>query len=191
MSNNSSVFDRLYSHQTSSSRAKRKVQTLSEYRTTPKAVPVQRSRPQKPLNPKTKNEATSPVAKKKIELALKTRLFCSSKYHPKSGFSQLSVHGLHLHSAFQDYEKGSLSPGVLAGRIIEALFFRDFMDGKRWDIDSPVVEEMEAGVLYQASKEATWDWKDIYSVATAKGKVRFSLEENEIRVVDYSYYVAG
>ena len=86
------------------------------------------------------------------------------------------------------------------------------MPGKHWDIDPASVSRLadgttsdeEAGgggggndddndvvVRFQAEKEATWDWKDIYSVASAKGRICFYRQRKEICVENYSYYVAG
>lgn len=40
-----------------------------------------------------------------------------------------------------------------------------------------------------SDKQAVWDWKDTYSVATAKCTIKVSSEQ--ICIDDYSYYVAG
>ena len=100
----------------------------------------------------------------------------------------------------------------IAYAVIEALFQRDFRPGKRWDIDGatvtalpvPETETNSVFALFEVEKSATWDWKDIYSVAQAKGRIRFSsttaaatavpaspASSLTIIVEDYSYYVAG
>jgi len=40
-------------------------------------------------------------------------------------------------------------------------------------------------------KQEIWDWKDVFSVAMAKGLVRIMVGEKTITVEGYSYYVAG
>lgn len=53
-------------------------------------------------------------------------------------------------------------------------------------------ESSDDGVIkFKAEKDATWDWKDIYSVASAKGTICFFSDHHEIRVDEYSYYAAG
>jgi hypothetical protein len=89
--------------------------------------------------------------------------------------------------------------------------------GKHWDVDCATVhclsilpvsaehgdgytDEKDASssgprtttlALFAAEQSATWDWKDIYSVAQAKGKIRFTTPGTTIHVEDYNYYVAG
>jgi hypothetical protein len=142
----------------------------------------------------------------------KFRLLCSSKYHPNSGFSELSPSSLHLVSDLYRFENGDLEQRQLATCIIDALWNRDFSNGKHWDIDSASVsavaaaagpntnasiegeqeyEEDDDGGCWKVSKSATWDWKDIYAVAESKGLIRFRMDAREIRIANYSYYVAG
>lgn len=91
-----------------------------------------------------------------------------------------------------DYELGTESAATLAQKIVELLFERDFDgDEEKWDIASAVASVVEENVCYDVSKEATWNHRDdIYSVATAKARIRLQ-GDNEIRVEGYSYYVAG
>ena len=49
----------------------------------------------------------------------------------------------------------------------------------------------EGVVRYEYSKEAIWDWKDIYSVAAAKAVFVLDRKHNTIQVLNYTYYVAG
>jgi hypothetical protein len=102
---------------------------------------------------------------------------------------------------------------VVAIAVANALWARDFRPGKHWEIESttaqPVVDGTSlkngssSGVGWTLHKSATWDWKDIYSVATLQGRVRFvppTVDDDDeyddtcvvtVRLEDYSYYVAG
>ncbi len=124
------------------------------------------------------------------------KLTYTSKYDKKNpkAVLPLNPHTLKISSQFASYEHGQMNEQRLAHDLIEALFYRDFMDGKRWDID-PAYATLESSgdgvIIYKAEKEATWDWKDIYAVASAKGMICFYADRQEIRVENYSYYVAG
>mmetsp|Transcript_18114 Transcript_18114/g.41900 ORF Transcript_18114/g.41900 Transcript_18114/m.41900 type:complete len:242 (-) Transcript_18114:92-817(-) len=120
-----------------------------------------------------------------------TKVLISSKRHPKTGYARVDISVLRLSDTLRDYEAGELSQTKVASEIIEAFFRRDFIPGTHWDIDPTVVNELEDGVLFNVSKEATWDWKDIYSVASAKATIRFLPNQHEIRVEEYIYSVAG
>lgn len=89
-------------------------------------------------------------------------------------------------------DSNNYSPNSVAKLIIELLFDRDF-DGKkedRWDVDSASVEQKdETPASFQVEKAATYNHKDIYSVATSKATIVFG--EREILIQNYSYYVAG
>jgi hypothetical protein len=127
------------------------------------------------------------------------KLFCSSKHDKAATLHELSIHALKLGPAFAAYEAGTQSSQILARDIITALFARDHMEGKHWDYDTAtarrpsLAEDVNPneGEAWYAEKEATWDWKDIYSVATAKGTVRFLPNEEKIQVEQYSFYAAG
>jgi hypothetical protein len=97
-----------------------------------------------------------------------------------------------------DYELGILSAHNLAIGMVDELFHREFT-GKapKWDIDSAVATaQVDDSKVFDVSKEATYNHKDIYSVASSKARIRF--EESDgggehvvIRIEGYSYYVAG
>jgi len=115
------------------------------------------------------------------------------KRNPKE-IRPLSSQNLNISQFLYHFEQGKLSEHQFSHDIIEALFKRDFMPGKRWDID-PAWVSLEGGegnvVKFKAEKQATWDWKDIYAVASAKGTICFFPDKHEIRVQEYSHYVAG
>ena len=123
-------------------------------------------------------------------------------------FTKLSLNREEIYKKLYDFESGLVSGRALVLVIIDTLFYRDFMPGKHWDIDSAVVSELsnlnssnsisnggEDVQTFSAEKEATWDWKDIYSVASAKAIIKIisnkSSGERHVYVDEYSYYVAG
>lgn len=120
-------------------------------------------------------------------------LASTSKYDSKS--KSLDPQLLNVSSELYSFEQGHMDEHTFALKLIEAMFNRDHMRGKHWDYDpaSAVKEESEDDgfVKFLAEKEATWDWKDIYSVASAKGTISFFSERHEIRVENYSYCAAG
>ena len=69
--------------------------------------------------------------------------------------------------------------------------------GKHWDRDgsscSRIDDDTGNGeyVAYKCSCSATWDWKDIYSVATSKATIRVFVNRPLIHVVGYKYNVTG
>lgn len=207
----SSVFDRLFSQATISSAQKRvgktaaaghehstarrkpgkkviskKEETVSQSSMKTANVTAPENAHPDPPPPKTKQSMVDGLSR-----STSIRLLCSSKYSPDQGFSEISVASLNLFKILRNYEDGDVSQREVAKKIIEALWDRDFMTGERWSVDSACVREHEENGLYVAEKEATWDWKDIYAVATAKGNVRFLDHLKEIRIEMYSYYCAG
>ncbi|CAJ1936505.1 unnamed protein product [Cylindrotheca closterium] len=109
---------------------------------------------------------------------------------------------LKLSAELHSFDQGEMDARRFACHLIAALFRRDHMAGRHWDYDAPSANPItESGAeennsnntiqRFKVEREATWDWKDIYSVATAKGTISFNTETNEIRLEDYSYYAAG
>jgi hypothetical protein len=108
--------------------------------------------------------------------------------------SPLSPQELKVGSILDDFELGLVDEQTVAHKIITALFQRDFMQGKYWDIASATASRIEGDdgvVKYEALKKAAWDWNDIHSVASAKGTICFFQKDEAIRVEEYSYCVAG
>lgn len=102
-----------------------------------------------------------------------------------------------LEKMLHKYETGSVAQDAVAGCIIHTLFSRDFTgDGSHWCRDGWTCEAVERDEdttekLFTCQESATWDWKDIYSVASAKARIAFSQDRREIRVEGYQYYCAG
>ena len=122
------------------------------------------------------------------------KLLCSDKYNPERGYTELSPISLSLGQDLCSYMTKEIGPQQMAQKIIQALFQRDFGVKKdtRWDVDpAHAVPKDDDNIVFEAEQQATWDWKDIYSVASSKGKIRFLDNDNIIRIEGYSYYVAG
>jgi hypothetical protein len=122
-------------------------------------------------------------------------LTCTSKSDTNSpkAVSPLSPQELKVGSILDDFELGLVDEQTVAHEIITALFQRDFVPGKYWDIASATASRIEGedGVVkYAVVKEAAWEWKDINSVASAEGIIWFFQKDEAIRVEEYSYYVA-
>lgn len=136
---------------------------------------------------------------------------CRTKVEKKEEkpYSTLPLGALpEIRKAMHDFESGaSITERQLAYEIISQLFYRDFMPGRHWDVDPATVTEMSGAtkdldgddnslktediVWFAAEKEATWDHKDIYSVASAKAVIKISRQLHLVVVDEYSYYVAG
>lgn len=235
MSNDRSVFARLFSHETAASSLRKNSKNkshisihsnkISQSNTISKFASKQQGhdardvdnhkilKKKKDLQLSTSKSSSSKLnesrEKKMITMKPKVsqnystsgiKLLISSKYNPEYGFSQLNPHGLGLNSFLCQYEEGSLSSSFVAKEIIEALFYRDHMAGKRWDIDPSYVEETkdedigdngDNDGIFIATKEATWDHKDIYAVSTAKATIYFFRKKGVIKIDKYSFYTAG
>jgi hypothetical protein len=130
----------------------------------------------------------------------KYKILKSEKYHPEFGLEEVHPDDLYLKETLQCFEDGDISNEEIAVLIIEALFEKDFENGDHWEIDAGTAREMEedeggGGDLedraFVVKRQARLDWNDLYSVAAAKGTIIIDPEKNEIRVENYSYFVAG
>lgn len=91
--------------------------------------------------------------------------------------TRLDSASLKLSVELNSSDNGETDARRFASYLIAASFDRDHMEGRHWDYDppsaSPLASSDDENILrFQAEKEATWDWKDIYSVATAKGTIK-------------------
>lgn len=124
-------------------------------------------------------------------------LHIRSKEEKKEGkfYSDLNITRADFRKQVDLYHSGKISAHALAFDVINALFERDFTPGAHWEIGTATLDELEDGEMegqfecFGAEKEAVWDWKDIYSVATAKATIKIS--SGDIYIDEYSYYVAG
>jgi hypothetical protein len=134
------------------------------------------------------------------ELQCKYKIFKTEKYHPEYGEQEVNPDDLYLKETLECFERGEISNEEIAVLIIEALFELDFSHGEHWEIDDGTARELEEdeggggdlkGRAFAVKRQARLDWNDLYSVAASKGTVVVVPEKNEIRVENYSYFVAG
>jgi len=130
----------------------------------------------------------------------KFKLLLSDKYHPENDWQELDVVDLKLVDSLVSFESNEFSNERLSVLIIEALFRRDFKDGDHWEVDPGTAREAEDdemdgrdldGRAFVVKQQARWDSEKHYSVAAAKGTVTIWPETDEIRMENYSYFVAG
>lgn len=124
----------------------------------------------------------------------------SEKYHPQFGFEPVNPDEIFLTETLVAFENGEISNQEIAVLLIEALFEKNFENGDHWEIDAGTARELEEdeggggdleGRAFVVKRQARLDWNDLYSVAAAKGNIIISPEKKEIRVENYSYFVAG
>mmetsp|Transcript_13867 Transcript_13867/g.20164 ORF Transcript_13867/g.20164 Transcript_13867/m.20164 type:complete len:1074 (-) Transcript_13867:53-3274(-) len=124
----------------------------------------------------------------------------SEKYHPQIGFEPVNPDDIFLTGTLLAFESGEISNQEIAVLLIEALFEKDFENGGHWEVDAGTARELEEdeggggdmeGRSFVVKRQARLDWNDLYSVAAAKGNIIISPEKKEIRVENYSYFVAG
>ena len=116
------------------------------------------------------------------------RILISSKYDAPMELKPLSPAPPALSAAIDKFCSGTLSAADLASSAIEELFERDFVDGKHWSRDG-CSRTIQPDGSFLCSASATWDWKDIYSVA--KSTAVIYVDPTELRITSYSYYVSG
>ena len=128
------------------------------------------------------------------------KILKSEKYHPEYGLQEIHPDELYLKETLQCFEDGDISNEEMAILLIEALFEKDFENGEHWEIDAGTARELEedeggGGDLedraFVVKRQARLDWNDLYSVAAAKGTIIIDPDNHEIRVENYSYFVAG
>lgn len=124
----------------------------------------------------------------------------SEKYHPEFGFQDVNPEEIFLTETLLAFEEGEISNQEMAVLLIEALFEKNFENGDHWEIDAGTARELEEdeggggdleGRAFVVKRQARLDWNDLYSVAAAKGSIIICPDEKEIRVENYSYFVAG
>ncbi|KAL7532430.1 hypothetical protein ACHAWF_004134 [Thalassiosira exigua] len=184
------VFDRLYKQETAASRAHH--------------LPEK----SQPLSPKKVNYLPPPSLLKRIgekpqhapPIPIKMNLHIRTMEEKKNGkpYAELDLPGSDLRNEqINLFHSGKISAHALAFDVITELFHRDFVPGAHWEIGTAVLGELdplrgtegEQIEVFEVEKEAIWDWKDIYSVATAKATIKISTES--VEVDEYLYYVAG
>mmetsp|Transcript_28173 Transcript_28173/g.82793 ORF Transcript_28173/g.82793 Transcript_28173/m.82793 type:complete len:94 (-) Transcript_28173:344-625(-) len=86
------------------------------------------------------------------------------------------------------FVKGSVDERTVAAKLIEKLFEREFMGGKRWDVSSAHASPVSENT-FACEKIAEYDWKDINAEASAKATITITKEL--IKIENYGYYCAG
>lgn len=127
-----------------------------------------------------------PLALTSIINILKSSSERPQDFYPWSCYCSSTV------TSFQEFKEGKLSKSKLASIIIDDLFENDFKYSTRrkWDIDcATIVQDKENDAMFSVMKEATYNRKDIYAVASTKAVIHFLTDE--IRIVGHYYYVAG
>lgn len=124
----------------------------------------------------------------------------SDKYNPVRGLQPFDPSQYDGLVAFLNkFNEGEVDALGIAYAIIEALFNSELSYNSKWDVDgascSKVTSEgsdpaADFPVSCQCHQQATYNHKDIYSVAEAKAKI-VVLSRSEIHIVLYSYYVSG
>jgi hypothetical protein len=200
-----SVFDRLYNTQTKSSSQKKHTnngqavaasfsKTLRSQDNVVNTTPEKRNtrKTKQALRPLTGNQKDLEVAARPVATATSNSMTCillgSTRTDPDT-FCPISVPG--LSTTMTNYNQGTLSEPTFAGRIIEAMFHRDYEgDSTQWIVD-PVqvtrVTEDQDGTVFDVHKNATCNFQEVSSTASAKARIRFGKESNVVRVEAYSY----
>mmetsp|Transcript_24950 Transcript_24950/g.52245 ORF Transcript_24950/g.52245 Transcript_24950/m.52245 type:complete len:459 (+) Transcript_24950:121-1497(+) len=198
----SPVFNRLYKHETASTKNHHHAKEKGTKPSPPKGIASAPPSLLKRLEAAASENSTTPPIPIKMNLHIRT------KDEKKKGDIKPYVHLNLPHSDVRHrinaFHSGKISACALASDVITALFHRDFMPGTHWNIDAATVDELlldpeplvndeedrtKKTSVVKAEKQAVWDWKDVYSVASAKATIKIS--SRDIYVDDYSYYVAG
>lgn len=208
----SNVYNRLYQCETASSASRRRgghesTCTHNDMRTQKSAAKSTHSKNTRkakiPAKEKESDEPKNAIhAQQRIPINMNIQYRTKSEKKEGRPYSKHILTQTEVRRAVNGYESGDISSKTLAYAIIDALFYKDFMPGEHWDIDGANIGEITAVEpandgepvdvqVFAAEKQATWDWKDIYSIASAKATIKISRASGNIYVDDYSYYVAG
>ncbi|EED88541.1 predicted protein [Thalassiosira pseudonana CCMP1335] len=132
-------------------------------------------------------------------IPIKMKLRIRTKSEAKKGYNELDLQGEDVRNAINTYASGKLSGKALAVSVIDALFQRDYSGGSHWEVYPSVVDEPreeqtkcvgeEKSEFYDVEKKAIKDWRDEYSVASARGKIKIS--SGDIYVDEYSFTLTG
>lgn len=126
------------------------------------------------------------------------RISCSRKYTFKT-IPHLNAELLNLEKACSDFDAGLIDESAFAIEVITALFLQDFRrkkNWKKWKICGATIVSKENSsddsvATYNAEKKAKLEWKNVYCMASAKGRISFVLEGRQIKVEEYNFCVAN
>lgn len=136
------------------------------------------------------NEPSEP----RIECHMK--VYLSSKYDDTATVNEIDPNQSGIAKFCEAFYQNEIDEYSLALRIIEAYFASEFVgDGSRWSHDGSSISKISQDgadpVIFNAKESATWDHKDIYAVAKAAATIQISRSANEVKILNYSYYVSG
>lgn len=102
---------------------------------------------------------------------------------------------LKISQHMESLERGVGDEQLIAHAIITALFDRDFNDGRRsrrWEICASTVSREASGskCKYVSKKRARYDWKGVFSIASASAIIHFNTDQRSLVVEEYSFCVA-
>jgi hypothetical protein len=124
------------------------------------------------------------------------KVYWNSYYGKDKSFRPLHTSELNdTDQKLREFQIGKITGLDLVHSLISALFHRDHPTlEKHWDYDGSNCDQIsndENSVTFQCKCSATWDWKDIYSVATSKANIKILASNHEIYVQDYAYSCSG
>lgn len=129
--------------------------------------------------------------------AMVFKILYTDKYGGESKpWLELSIKELGLTDTIEHFMSGEIDARTLASTILHALYRRDFDgSGKHWcedgqSIDARSTDNVNEECFY-IEESATWDWKDIYSVAKSQGTFRVNRAENTVYIENYGFYCSG
>lgn len=186
---NEEVFNRLYKQETATSKAHRHVKEEVKEQHHPKHCTPPPSL-LKRIGNKTSNGPPIPI---KMNVHFRTK----EEKKNCDFYSNLNIPDASVRRQINVFHSGKASAHALAFDLISTLFHRDFMPGAHWSIGTATLNELDPMTymggakvqVFESEKEAIWDWKDTFRVATAKATIKIS--NGDIYIDGYSYYVAG
>lgn len=126
----------------------------------------------------------------------------SDRYHPERGLTSFDATNYkNLVGNLNAFHKGEMGPYQIVNHIIESLFDSEFTPDRKWDVDpsscdlisgqlAENISEQQYPISFDCEKKATYNHKDIYSVARAHATIVVHSKEL-VHIELYSFYVSG
>jgi hypothetical protein len=203
-SERAATFDRLYKQDTASSKAHRHKQLPEETSFFSPKKTIAHTPPPSLLTRRLEVDSadTGPPIPLKINIYIRTN---EEKKDGKPYNDHFDLTQKEVRKQINLYAASKISAKALAYEIINALFHRDFTPGRHWEVSSAQLEELDTVLdealvseeknrgaqdnsiidVFDATKTAVYDHKDIYIVAKASAKIKISSEA--VYVDEYSY----
>lgn len=150
--------------------------------------------PQEPLS----LSASVPEPEPEIECTFKVTY--TDKWHPQSGIHDVTGLPNKLKQKLNQWNDenvpSSYDLSEVACDVLTLLYDRDFSgSGKHWSYDgvraSAEPSDNDDIHKFECEISHTWDWKDIYSVASGKATIFINVKARTIFVDKYYFYCAG